>query len=589
MKGKLPLFVVLLAVASFSLAWTNAGWSADSGGYGSPAPVATPAPAPTSGGYGSPAPATVTPPASGGYGSPAPAPAPKATAPVSGGYGSPAPAPAPVSGGYGSPAPAPKAIAPVQKAVAPASGGYGSPAPVAAPTSGGYGSPAPAPATAPAPKTAAPASGGYGSPAPMPAPKAAASTAGKNVKSGPTAPAAAPAVPAAPTSAAVAVPAPVAAPAAPAVMEAAPAPAAPQSPGIPPVNFAFAISALICGGLMGWTLQRGRFCMNTAFRDTIFIGEFVTFRAFLVALIISIIGANLLSDYGVVTLKAQPLWPVAHILGGFVFGMGMVLAGGCGSGIWYRLGEGQIASYVAVIGLFGGIGMTQDGFLKPFFEWTRKYVVLSSDGPILLSRIFGTSMGGKWAFIALVAVGIWFAVRPEKPFAIKKAKGYYWSVAGLLIGLISILALWASAKFGDLNNSARGLSFVTPTRELFFTALTSESHSTIFQNYSLWHMKFTWGVLFIIAVPIGAWMSAYQLKEFVWKTPRDPGDLHQVFIGSIMMGFGSSIALGCNIGHAITGLSTLSLGSFVATLAMILGNWTMVYFKFIKPMKDMDA
>ena len=339
---------------------------------------------------------------------------------------------------------------------------------------------------------------------------------------------------------------------------------------------------------MGWALQRGRFCMNSAFRDTIFIKEFVTFRAFLLALLVSIIGANLLSDGGVITLKAQPFWPIAHILGGLLFGMGMVLAGGCGSGIWYRVGEGQLASFVAVGGFFSGIAMMQDGIFKPFFDWTKKFIIIGSEGPYKLSQIFGGSTGGKWAFIAVVAVAIVVAIWPEKPFAIKKSKGYYWSVTGLLIGLISVLSLWASAKFGDLNDSARGLSFTTPTRELFFTLFTGESRSPFFQNYALGNLKLTWGVIFIIAVPIGAYLSARGLKEFAWKTPRDPKELLTVMFGSLMMGFGSSLALGCNVGQAITGLSTLSVGSLFATLAIIGGNWIMVYFKFIKPMQDME-
>ena len=74
-------------------------------------------------------------------------------------------------------------------------------------------------------------------------------------------------------------------------------------------------------------------------------------------------------------------------------------------------------------------------------------------------------------------MAIFIAIRPEKPFAIKSGKGYYWSVTGLLIGLISVLTFWASAKFGDLGNSARGLSFTTPTRELFFTLFTGDSRA----------------------------------------------------------------------------------------------------------------
>jgi hypothetical protein len=410
----------------------------------------------------------------------------------------------------------------------------------------------------------------------------------------PTAPgtpsAPAPAAPAAPAPAApAAAPAPGYGGGAPAAAPPAAAPAQPQRPGIPPVSFAFLVSAIVCGGLMGWVLQRGRFCMNTAFRDTIFIKEFVTFRAFLLALLVSIVGANLLADGGVIGLKAQPFWPIAHILGGLLFGMGMVLAGGCGSGIWYRVGEGQLASFVAVGGFFSGIAIMQDGLLKPFYEWAKKFIVIGSEGPYKLSQILGDSTAGKWAFIAAIAVAILAAIWPEKPLAIKKGKGYYWSVTGVMIGLISVLSLWASAKFGDLHDSARGLSFTTPTRELFFTLFTGESRTTFFQNYALGNLKLTWGVVFIIAVPIGAYLSARGLKEFSWKTPRDPKELLTVMLGSVMMGFGSTLALGCNVGQAITGLSTLSLGSLFATLAIIGGNWIMVYFKFIKPMQDLDA
>jgi uncharacterized membrane protein YedE/YeeE len=64
-------------------------------------------------------------------------------------------------------------------------------------------------------------------------------------------------------------------------------------------------------------------------------------------------------------------------------------------------------------------------------------------------------------------------------------------------------------------------------------------------------------------------------------------ELLTVLGGSIMMGFGAATAGGCNIGQGLTGVVTLSVGSISATIAIILGNWTMVYFKFIKPMKDM--
>jgi hypothetical protein len=62
------------------------------------------------------------------------------------------------------------------------------------------------------------------------------------------------------------------------------------------ISFGFIISGLLIGLAIGFVLQRGRFCMNTAFRDTIFIQDMTLFRAYVIALVIMILGANLLKD-----------------------------------------------------------------------------------------------------------------------------------------------------------------------------------------------------------------------------------------------------------------------------------------------------
>ena len=60
-----------------------------------------------------------------------------------------------------------------------------------------------------------------------------------------------------------------------------------------------------------------------------------------------------------------------------------------------------------------------------------------------------------------------------------------------------------------------------------------------------------------------------------------------VFFGGMLMGFGATVGGGCNIGQGLTGVSTLAVSSWVTTIFIILGNWTMVYWKLILPMRDM--
>jgi uncharacterized protein len=351
------------------------------------------------------------------------------------------------------------------------------------------------------------------------------------------------------------------------------------------VSLAFVISGLLVGGLIGFVLQRGRFCMNTAFRDTIFVKDFTMFRAYLLALIVMIIGSNILNDMGIIHLKAQTFYPFANIIGGFIFGLGIVLAGGCGSGIIYRVGEGQMASWVAVLGFFLGIGATLQGILKPLYDAMRS-VQIGQPGMTLMSLAGGEGLTAKWIIIAVLCGLLSIYVLMGKPLKFGKQKGFFWSVAAVLMGILGVVTFWASEHWGS-PGFARGLNFTTPTGELFFTLLTGDAKSRFFPMYDLGIFKVTWAEFYIIGVPLGAYISARILNEFKWKIPPAT-EMLTVLGGSIMMGFGAVCAGGCNVGQALTGFSTLSVGSIVATVFIILGNWTMVYFKFIKPMSDLD-
>jgi len=351
------------------------------------------------------------------------------------------------------------------------------------------------------------------------------------------------------------------------------------------VTIGFILSGLIVGGLFGFILQRGRFCMNSAFRDIIFIKDFTLFHAYLIALMVMLVGSNLLDDAGIIHLKAQSFYPLANIIGGYIFGLGIVLAGGCGSGIVYRTGEGQLASWFAVFGFFLGIGAATNGVLRPVYDLLRSVKVGPSG--MTLHGLIGDGSAIKWAAIAVLSVILFFFAMKSKPFAIKKSKGFYWSVTALLVGLTGVLTFWASEYFGS-PGFARGLNFTTPTAEVFFTILTGDARSSLFPMYAMGPFQVTWASFYIIGVPFGAAISAKILNEFAWKTPRDAKELLTVLGGSLMMGFGAATAGGCNVGQALTGVTTLSIGSIVATVSIILGNWTMVYFKFIKPMNETE-
>jgi len=353
-----------------------------------------------------------------------------------------------------------------------------------------------------------------------------------------------------------------------------------------------AFSAVIMGLSLGFILQRGRFCLNSAFRDIIFVKDMDLFRAYLLCVVVALIGTNLIEDTGLIMrfnqqtghfistgLLRQNFVPIANILGGFLFGLGIVLAGGCASGIVYRLGEGQIAALVAIVGFFFGVAMTTDGMLSPIRVLLKSYHVkiFGVSNPAFWD-LFGGGPAVKWITIAVLSVAVLLYVFKGKPTFGKSGKGYSWGLTGLLVGLLTIVGWEISSIFGGM---PRGFAVTTPVRELFYSMLTNSTHSPFKEFSFLGIFRGTWGVFFILAVPFGSTLSSLGLKEFQWKVPPAK-EVLTVFFGSILMGIGAVIAGGCNLGHGITGMSTGSIPSLVATVSIVLGNWTMVYFKFIR-------
>lgn len=203
---------------------------------------------------------------------------------------------------------------------------------------------------------------------------------------------------------------------------------------------------LLVGMAFGFVLQRGRYCMNSAFRDIIFIDDFTLFRSYLLALLIAIVGANLLKDLGFMGefgLRRQSFHVVANIVGGYVFGFGIVMAGGCGSGIIYRIGEGYVSAFVATLGFAASLIATYHEPLKPVMEFLKSFKFSIGEGddavanPALWDLFGGTDV--KWAVILVIALVVIPIILKGRPFAPSPKKGFSWSQTGVLLGSSSSL------------------------------------------------------------------------------------------------------------------------------------------------------
>jgi uncharacterized membrane protein YedE/YeeE len=331
------------------------------------------------------------------------------------------------------------------------------------------------------------------------------------------------------------------------------------------------LQGLLVGIIFGVLLQRSRLCFNSAIRDVKMTKDNYLMKMAFLAILIETIGFQLVAQLGLIKLNPLPFIPLAQIIGGFLFGMGMVLAGGCASGITYRIGEGYVTAFVAAI--FFGItaAAVRGGPLQIVNKWFGKPITTTNnpsnvysatDGKVnlTLANLLNVNpwiIAIIFALLLLVVILVWKTTE-------RKVTGLNWIWGGILVGLTGIIA-YLSQKIYALGITGGWINLLRTT-----TGNLDLSKG----------VPYNWIGMEVFGIIIGAFIGALLSKEFKLRMPKDPKTFVQVALGGIIMGFGAGVAQGCNIGHILSGLPHLAISSIVFTIFVIVGNWLMVWYLF---------
>src|SRR5262245_59297221 len=125
------------------------------------------------------------------------------------------------------------------------------------------------------------------------------------------------------------------------------------------------VSALVTGLVFGYVIQRGGFCLTRAISNAVLTGDMTILRAYVLALLVAMLGVQVLETTALVEIPIRPLHWVANLVGGVLFGVGMVISGGCSGSTWYRLGEGAVGAAVILLGFAIGATTVGVGILAP--------------------------------------------------------------------------------------------------------------------------------------------------------------------------------------------------------------------------------
>ncbi|MBL8352766.1 MAG: YeeE/YedE family protein [Burkholderiaceae bacterium] len=341
-------------------------------------------------------------------------------------------------------------------------------------------------------------------------------------------------------------------------------------------------AALALGIAFGAIAQRSHFCTMGAIADVVNTGDWSRVRMWALAVGVAIIGFNTMVALGWIraadTIYAAPalLW-LSLALGGALFGFGMVLASGCGSKTLVRIGGGNLKALVVFVVLGLSALATMRGATALLrvatvdqLQWTLS---AGQDLPTLAAALGGSAARRAAVLGALVggALVAWAMARRE-------GRSAEVLIGGFGIGGVVVALWWVSGVMGHVDehpatleeaflatNSRRleSFSFVAPLGYVIEGLMYTSDASR----------RLTLGMVLVPGVVIGSAAVALAGRSFRWEGFRGVEDTANHLVGAVLMGVGGVTALGCTVGQGLSGLSTLSLGSFIAVAGIVAGAW----------------
>ncbi|MEH6626867.1 MAG: YeeE/YedE family protein [Motiliproteus sp.] len=340
---------------------------------------------------------------------------------------------------------------------------------------------------------------------------------------------------------------------------------------------------LALGILLGITLFHGSVSFTAAYRKLILFGDGRAVQAQLLMIALAtLLFAPALAQG---ELFGQPIYGalapvgVQVACGAFIFGIGMQLAGGCGSGTLYTAGSGNLKMLLVLIcfcagSFWGSLDMS----------WWRQ-----------LPNVPAISLGQEFGWITATVVQLtilltlaWLIAKfghtsksVEQPLV--TGSGWKWQrlisgpwplvAAALILALLNFATLsqaghpwtitWAFSLWGAKTASLVGW---VPDPGSFWTApfQSSALSGSILQD--------TTSVM-NIGLLLGAFIASILAGRLGSKGPAAIKPYIAAIIGGLLLGYGARIAYGCNIGALFSGIASSSLHGWLWIAAALPGNW----------------
>ena len=384
---------------------------------------------------------------------------------------------------------------------------------------------------------------------------------------------------------------------------------------------ALLLGAFLIALVMGAVVNKTNFCTMGAVSDFVNMGDTGRLRAWLFAIAVAVLGVSVLEYVGLVNpdesfppYRGGLLLLAENVLGGLMFGIGMTLASGCGNKTLIRIGGGNLKSIVVfaiiaviayfMINPFPGSDQTLMSVL--FYDWIRPLSVDMGAHQDLGTVLVGEENAVMGRLVIGLLLGVALLVFTLKSSDFRGNRDHL--LGGLVVGL-AVLGAWyvSSNIFIDADSEMVSLSEYYEQWDMLADSdegkpaagrpLSPQSYTFInpmgqtfgYLSSGLQSSLLTFGVVAVFGVVLGSLLYALISRSFRIEWFSSLADVRNHVVGAVLMGFGGVLGMGCTIGQAITGVSTLAIGSMLTFGAIFLGSALTMKVQYYKMVYESEA
>ncbi|OQY24541.1 MAG: hypothetical protein B6I37_03135 [Desulfobacteraceae bacterium 4572_35.2] len=348
------------------------------------------------------------------------------------------------------------------------------------------------------------------------------------------------------------------------------------------------VFGVVAGLIMGHVMFRADYCMVAMLRDLFMFRSTVMVRFLVVQIVLSMVLLEIAHACGALSYYPSLLMGPANlssVVGGLIFGIGMVLSGNCVVGCLYKTGTGSVLGLCTVVAMiFGALAFVE---VAPMWNQLKQYWQVSQQ--TTLPQSFSVASGWLvWPIFLLLLPLLWRWYQSGKLQLKERTEGFIqpWKAA-VVFSFVTLTACFFTGM--PVGITTCYVKIGSWFEQMFFpthVAVTAYFHNVALNYVPVFSTEMISGgagprldaiaalqLSVIIGILLGAFLSARRVGEFRLNFRAPVEQYFLVVVGGGLVGFGSRLAPGCNVWHIFGGVPLLAWNSLFFVFGLVVGTW----------------